>query len=135
LKHPARGSYSLFRRSGHPHIHPSGIPLSPLEGSAYPSWTGNSVLTGHVWNAENSAGPFRYLNILWWGDKVIVHIAGQQYVYEVRSVKEVAPTDVNAMMKHEDLSWLTLVSCKGYVESTGKYRSRILVRAVLSEVK
>ncbi len=106
-----------------------------LEGSAYPSWKGNSVLTGHVWNADNSAGPFRYLNTLWWGHKIIVHLSGQQYIYEVRSVKEVAPTDVNAMMKHEELPWLTLVSCKGYAESTGEYRSRVLVRAVLVEVK
>jgi LPXTG-site transpeptidase (sortase) family protein len=106
-----------------------------LEGSAYPSWNGNSVLTGHVWNADNSAGPFRYLNTLWWGDKIIVHVSGQQYIYEVRAVKEVAPTNINAMMKHEELPWLTLVSCKGYVESTSEYRSRVLVRAVLIEVK
>jgi LPXTG-site transpeptidase (sortase) family protein len=106
-----------------------------LEGSAYPSWAGNSVLTGHVWNADNSAGPFRYLNTLWWGDKVIVHASGQQYVYEVRSVKEVKPTDIDAMLKHEELPWLTLVSCKDYVESTGEYRYRVLVRAVLVEVK
>jgi LPXTG-site transpeptidase (sortase) family protein len=106
-----------------------------LEGSAYPSWNGNSVLTGHVWNADNSAGPFVYLNTLWWGDKVIVHISGQQYIYEIRSVKQVAPTDVSAMMKHEELPWLTLVSCKGYNEKTGKYSYRVLVRAVLVDVK
>jgi LPXTG-site transpeptidase (sortase) family protein len=106
-----------------------------LEGSAYPSWAGNSVLTGHVWNADNSAGPFRYLNTLWWGDRIIVHLAGQQYIYEVRAVKQVKPTDIDAMLKHEDLSWLTLVTCKGYDEETDSYRYRILVRAVLIEVK
>jgi len=106
-----------------------------LAGSAYPSWAGNSVLTGHVWNADNSAGPFRDLNTLWWGDKVIVHLSGQQYIYEVRSLKEVAPTDVSAMMKHEELPWLTLVSCKGYDKETASYRYRVLVRAVLVEVK
>jgi LPXTG-site transpeptidase (sortase) family protein len=106
-----------------------------LEGSAYPSWKGNSVLTGHVWNADNSAGPFRYANTLWWGDKIIIHLSRQQYIYEVRSVKQVAPNDVDALMKHEELPWLTLVSCKGYVESTGEYRARVLVRAVLVEVK
>lgn len=106
-----------------------------LEGSAYPSWNGNSVLTGHVWNADNTPGPFVDLNKLWWGDKVIVHVSGQQYVYEIRSVKQIAPTDVEAMMKHEELPWLTLVSCKGYDEKAGAYRYRILVRAVLVEVK
>jgi LPXTG-site transpeptidase (sortase) family protein len=106
-----------------------------LEGSAYPSWKGNSVITGHVWNADNSAGPFVYLNTLWWGDKIIVHLAGQQYIYEVRSVKQVAPTDVSAMLKHEELPWLTLISCKSYDEATDSYRYRIVVRAVLVEVK
>jgi hypothetical protein len=38
-----------------------------LQGSAFPTWTGNSVLTGHVWNADNTVGPFRYINTLWWG--------------------------------------------------------------------
>jgi hypothetical protein len=33
-----------------------------LNGSAFPTWAGNSVLTGHVWNANNTAGPFRYIN-------------------------------------------------------------------------
>ncbi len=106
-----------------------------LEGSAYPSWKGNSVLTGHVWNADNSAGPFRYLNTLWWGNKIIVHVSGQQYIYEVRAVKQVAPTDVNAMLKHEELPWLTLITCKGYDEKTASYRYRVIVRAVLIEVK
>jgi len=40
-----------------------------------------------------------------------------------------------AMMKHEELPWLTLVSCKGYDEMTDSYRYRVLVRAVLIEVK
>jgi LPXTG-site transpeptidase (sortase) family protein len=106
-----------------------------LEGSAFPSWNGNSVLTGHVWNADNSAGPFRYLNTLWWGDKVIVHLSGHKYIYEVRAVKQVASTNVSAMMKHEELPWLTLVTCKGYDEEKDEYRDRILVRAVLIEVK
>ena len=29
-----------------------------LNGSAFPTWAGNSVLTGHVWNADNTVGPF-----------------------------------------------------------------------------
>lgn len=106
-----------------------------LEGSAYPSWNGNSVITGHVWNADNTPGPFRSLSALRWGDQVIVHLSGQRYIYEVRSLREVAPTDVSAMMKHEELPWLTLVSCKDYNEATDSYRSRILVRAVLVEVR
>jgi LPXTG-site transpeptidase (sortase) family protein len=106
-----------------------------LQGSAYPTWAGNSVLTGHVWNADNTAGPFRYINTLWYGDKVIIHAGGAQYVYEVRSVMQVGPGNVNALMKHEELPWVTLVTCRGFDTATGTYQYRVLVRAVLVEVK
>ena len=106
-----------------------------LNGSAFPTWKGNSVLTGHVWNADNTPGPFRSLNTLWWGDKVIVHAWGGQYTYEVRAVMQVSPGDTAAMMKHQDMPWLTLVTCRGYNETTGSYKYRVLVRAVLVDVK
>jgi LPXTG-site transpeptidase (sortase) family protein len=106
-----------------------------LEGSAYPTWQGNSVLTGHVWNADNTAGPFRDLQTLGWGDEVIVHLGDQAYVYSVRSSQEVQPAKVGALLKPEEQAWLTLVTCKGYDENKGEYNSRILVRAVLLEVR
>jgi LPXTG-site transpeptidase (sortase) family protein len=106
-----------------------------LEGSAYPTWKGNSVLTGHVWNADNTPGVFSELHTLKWGDEVVVHLAGQEYIYEVRSVKTVSASNVNAMLSHEEAPWLTLVTCKGYDEDSGNYRSRVLVRAVLKEIK
>lgn len=106
-----------------------------LEGSAFPSWAGNSVLTGHVWNADNTAGPFRNINTLWWGDKVIVHAWGQQYVYEVRSVRLVSPGNTASITKHEELPWLTLVTCKGYDEASNSYQYRVVVRAVQVEIK
>ena len=106
-----------------------------LNGSAFPTWKGNSVITGHVWNADNTAGPFSTINTLWWGDKVIVHASGGQYVYEVRSVQQVSPANTAAMMKHEELPWVTLVTCRGYDQASNSYKSRVLVRAVLVEVK
>jgi LPXTG-site transpeptidase (sortase) family protein len=106
-----------------------------LEGSAFPTWEGNSVLTGHVWNADGTAGQFLYINNLWWGDKVIVHAWGAQYVYEVRSAVQVGPGSVSAMMKHEELPWVTLVTCRGYNQATDSYTYRVLIRAVLTEVK
>jgi len=106
-----------------------------LEGSAYPTWQGNSVVTGHVWNADNTPGPFRHLDTLRWGDRVIVHLGGGEYIYEVRRVLEVSPTKVSTMMQHEEQAWLTLVTCKGYDGQKDEYRLRTLVRAVLVEVK
>ncbi len=106
-----------------------------LNGSAYPTWNGNSVLTGHVYDAAGNPGPFARLNTLWWGDKVIVHISGAQYIYEVRSVQQSNPANSAAMMKHESLPWITLVTCRGYDVSSNSYLYRILVRAVLIEVR
>jgi LPXTG-site transpeptidase (sortase) family protein len=106
-----------------------------LQGSAYPTWAGNSVLTGHVWNADNSPGPFQLINTLWWGDQVIVTAGGGQYAYAIRSVQLVSPGDVDSMMRHEVLPWLTLVTCRGYDEASNSYKYRILVRAELIEVK
>ena len=106
-----------------------------LNGSAYPTWKGNSVITGHVWNANNTPGPFRYINTLFWGDKIIVHAGGAQYVYEVRSVMQVSSGNTAAMLKHETLPWVTLVTCRDYNQTTGTYKYRVLVRAVLVDVK
>jgi len=106
-----------------------------LEGSAFPTWNGNSVITGHVWNADNTPGPFRYLDTLMYGDQIIVHEGEAEYVYEVRSVSHVLPSGTSQMLRHEDTPWLTLVTCSGYNEDTGVYRYRILVRAVLIDVR
>jgi LPXTG-site transpeptidase (sortase) family protein len=106
-----------------------------LDGSTFPTWTGNSVLTGHVWNASNLPGPFNGLDTLQYGDQVIVHGWGSEYIYEVRSINRVLPGNIAAMMKHEESSWVTLVTCRGYDEASDTYKYRVLVRAVLVEVK
>jgi sortase (surface protein transpeptidase) len=66
---------------------------------------------------------------------VIVHAWGAQYVYEVREVLQVAPGDTSSVIKHKDLPWVTLVTCRGYDEATDSYKYRVAVAAVLMEVK
>jgi hypothetical protein len=39
------------------------------------------------------------------------------------------------MMKHEELPWVTLVTCRGYDVTSNSYLYRVLVRAVLVEVR
>ncbi len=106
-----------------------------LEGSAFPTSPGNSVLTGHVWDALNHPGVFEKLADLRYGDQVIVHNAGKAYVYEVRERLQVSTGSVNQLLKHKDRAWVTLVTCRGFDEESGEYLSRVLVRAVLVEVK
>jgi LPXTG-site transpeptidase (sortase) family protein len=105
-----------------------------LNGTAFPSWDGNSVLTGHVGLANGNPGPFANLGGLAYGDQVIIHVSGQKYIYEVRTSRLVSPSSVSSVIKHEELPWITLITCKSYNEKTGEYTYRTVVRAVLVKV-
>jgi LPXTG-site transpeptidase (sortase) family protein len=105
-----------------------------LEGTAFPTWVGNSVITGHVYLADGNAGPFVNLRQLKYGNQVIVHAFGQKYVYEVREVLRVKPDDLS-VLKHEEKSWVTLVTCQGYNWLNNTYRNRVAVRAVLISIE
>ena len=102
-----------------------------LEGSAFPGLPGNSVLTGHVYDSNGRAGPFQRLHEMGWGQQIIVHAFGVVYTYEVRIVDTyVSPSD-RGPLRHEELPWLTLVTCQGYDPASASYRWRTVVRAVL----
>lgn len=72
-----------------------------LEGSAFPSWSGNSVLTSHVYMSNGLPGPFVNLGKLKFGDQIIVHTYGQKYIFEVQTNQVVNPNDTSAF-KHEE---------------------------------
>jgi LPXTG-site transpeptidase (sortase) family protein len=105
-----------------------------LDGTAYPTHAGNSVITGHVYLSDGSPGPFVNLHTLRYGDSVIVHLDGQRYFYEVRSDTVTSP-DNNSAFKHEIYPWLTLITCKDYDALTGTYSHRVTVRAVLIKIE
>jgi LPXTG-site transpeptidase (sortase) family protein len=104
-----------------------------LAGSAFPSWNGNSILTGHVYLADGLPGPFVSLYKLKYGDRIIVHAYGQKYTFAVQTNAVVDPANTS-VMKHEEKPWLTMVTCKDYDEKSGSYRNRVVVRAVLVRV-
>ncbi|NPA92993.1 MAG: sortase, partial [Chloroflexi bacterium] len=104
-----------------------------LEGSAFPTWAGNTVLTAHVYLPDGEPGPFVNLRQLMWGDRIIIHAHGQRYIYEVRNVRLVAPDDVS-VLRHKDRDWVTLLTCQGYDEKTDSYHWRLAVQAVLIQV-
>jgi LPXTG-site transpeptidase (sortase) family protein len=105
-----------------------------LNGTAYPTWSGNTGITGHVYLADGSPGPFVDLHTLVWGQQVIVHMGGQRYIYEVRSMRRVWPDDLS-VLQHADLPTLTLITCQGYNPAADDYRTRIAVRAVLVDIQ
>jgi LPXTG-site transpeptidase (sortase) family protein len=104
-----------------------------LEGTAYPTWAGNTAITGHTYLADGTPGPFVNLFSLFWGDEIVIHANGQRYVYQVREVRLVWADDLS-VLRHETYDWLTLITCKEFNELTGEYNYRVVVRAVLVSV-
>lgn len=105
-----------------------------LQGTAYPTWQGNTAIAGHVYTADGRPGPFVNLHELQWGDRVIIHAWGLQHIYEVRDVWEVAPDDLS-ILAHSEGYLLTLITCKGFNEEKSAYDLRLVVQAVLITVE
>ena len=105
-----------------------------LNGTAYPTWLGNSVITGHVWDAYNNPGPFAQVKTLKYSDEVRIHAGGQVYVYSVRENRVVQPDDTQSVLKHEEKAWVTLLTCEDYNARLDSYANRRIVRAVLVKV-
>ncbi len=107
-----------------------------LNGTAFPTWEGNSVVTAHVTDANGKLGPFANLKELKFGDKIIVHMYGEQYIFLIQATRTVKPFSTQYAFKHlEDHSYLTLITCQGYDPSSDSYLFRHVVRAVLVDVQ
>jgi len=106
-----------------------------LEGSAFPTWPGNTVLTGHVWDASNLPGPFAGLKNLRYGDRFEIHAYGQTFTYEVRANALLHPWQVGSAFRHEELDWVTLLTCEDFNPVSADYTYRRAVRAVLVNVE
>ncbi|MGD8632104.1 MAG: sortase, partial [Anaerolineales bacterium] len=105
-----------------------------LDGTAFPGWDGNSVLTGHVYLPSGLPGPFVDLKRVAWGDQVVVESFGSRYIYEVRESRLYA-AESRRIIRHEETPWLTLITCQSFDEESGTYKWRRVVRAVLVAVE
>lgn len=112
-----------------------GSSVGWLEGTAFPTSNGNSALSAHVWNADNTPGTFYGLDKLAKGDKVIIHNGSASYIYQVQSVSRYTQAFNTNTIKIMDEAWLTLITCHGYNENMDEYLYRIVVKAKLIEVK
>ena len=105
-----------------------------LEGTAFPTWAGNTGIAAHATLSNGGDGPFAELEKLSWGERFSIHAWGQEYIYEVRSNGRVSPTS-SGVLAEEEYDWVTLITCDGFDESQGEYQWRTVVRAVLVEIK
>jgi LPXTG-site transpeptidase (sortase) family protein len=105
-----------------------------LNGTAYPTWKGNSVLTAHVVNADGKPGVFAGLKSLGVGEYIYLYGGGYRYTYQVVLNAVVQPDDAS-VMKHEEKSYLTLITCDTYDAQTGQYLHRVAIGAKLVDVR
>ncbi len=104
-----------------------------LEGTAYPTWSGNSVISAHVVNADGKPGLFSRLKYAKAGDFIFVHNSGYVYTYKIVSNAYDSPDDIS-VLNHENKPVLTLVTCDTYDVKTKTYLRRVVVKAVLVDV-
>jgi LPXTG-site transpeptidase (sortase) family protein len=101
-----------------------------LYGTAFPTLGGNSVLAGHVWNFDNTPGPFNGLHELEVGDTVKIQAFGFTYIYEVQENDLKLRSDLGAL-QHSQHTMITLVTCETYDAASGAYLYYRVVEAAL----
>ena len=105
-----------------------------LEGTTFPTQMGNTVLSGHVYDANGNPGIFQQLDTLVWNDEIIITTNGIEYVYRVREVRITDPKDLS-VLQDEGKNKLTLLTCKNYNELRDDYENRLVVQAELIEIR
>jgi LPXTG-site transpeptidase (sortase) family protein len=106
-----------------------------LNGTTFPTWAGNSVLTGYEYDANGESGPFVDLHLVKFGNQIIIHAWGQQYINEVCSISQVSSDSVSSIIKHEDFPWITLITCKGKNEKAKSLKFLSIIKTVQAEIK
>jgi LPXTG-site transpeptidase (sortase) family protein len=105
-----------------------------LEGTAGIAQPGNTFLTAHVVGADGLPGPFFNLKDMRWGDTFTIHAWGHEYIYQVLDNQTVSSRDFS-IFEHDGYDRVTLLTCETYDETSRTYRYRIVVQAVLIEVR
>ena len=105
-----------------------------LVGTAYPTTSGNSVLSAHNYLPSGLAGPFVDLKTLGYGDIVKIRNNGLVYVYEVNYNQLVSPSYAK-LISQDGYDKVTLVTCERWNESKGEYDYRRIVQAVLVKIE
>ena len=108
--------------------------LVQYPNTAVPGDFGNTVIFGHsvlpqFFNPNNYLTIFSTLYKLKAGDEIIIHYDGVRYLYRVKEIFEVLPTDLTVLSQRFEGKILTLITCS----PPGTYLRRLIVRAQLEE--
>lgn len=83
--------------------------------SAKPGEKGNSVYSAHSSNDWTDSGDYKFafapLVRVKEGDMIYIDYQKKRYTYTITHMKEVKPTDVNALREGADKPYITLITC------------------------
>ncbi|USN96211.1 MAG: sortase [Candidatus Nomurabacteria bacterium] len=83
--------------------------------NSVPGQLGNTVYSGHSSNDLFDPGDYKFifaqLEKLKKGDTIFVNYNSTRYTYTVTKMQVVEPTDVQALLGHNDKPYLTLITC------------------------
>ncbi len=102
-----------------------------LVGTGWPGRAGNAAISGHVGLRGRGDGPFRWLERLVAGDEIFVDQGDTRYLYAVRDLRVVLPSDVSVVAPTEDAT-LTLITCTDWDFLKADYMKRLIVTATLT---
>ncbi len=93
-----------------------GKSLIQYPGTALPGKPGNAVIFGHsilpqFYNPKSYLSIFSLLSTLDKGDEVEIKYDGVTYKFEVETMFEILPTDLQVLDQQEDSAYVTLVTC------------------------
>jgi LPXTG-site transpeptidase (sortase) family protein len=107
-----------------------------LNGTAFPTQLGNSVLTGHVINSYGNPGIFSNLSELVYEDQIVIEAWGSDFIYLVTDKGYYLPTDTSVLSSDDSrYSRLTLITCEDYDQHTQTYQSRLIIQAILVRIE
>ncbi|MCK5794647.1 MAG: Ig-like domain repeat protein [Anaerolineales bacterium] len=107
-----------------------GNSVGYLEGTAFPTWQGNTLLTGHVYLQSGLPGPFININQLSYGDLIQIEAWDLKYIYSVIEKRILDPISLEAY-QHSERDIVTLITCRDFDPTSGLYTHRTMIRAVL----
>lgn len=105
-----------------------------MDGAWDVTWLGNTVITGHVWNADNQPGIFANLKQMQTRDKIYIQAWGQVYTYQVQQTCLISSYVSGPVLEHKEGDWIALFTCENYVKFWKGYGYRKMIQAVLVDV-
>jgi LPXTG-site transpeptidase (sortase) family protein len=107
--------------------------IAHLEGTDAPGGDGNAVFAGHITLSDNSPGPLVRVDRLVPGDAILVVHGPVTYQYEVVGRQQVGEDRLEVVYPTQTPT-LTLITCSSWSWFDGRYTSRQVVTARLTDV-